>query len=77
MLGEVGLFNETVRPQGLHQLILFHHPFPILDKQKKRLEGFWLKRHDLIIAKQKALRGIDAERSKLVEAFHLRDLLAR
>lgn len=40
VLGEIRFFNETVRPQRLHQVFLFNQVTGALDEKHQRVESF-------------------------------------
>ena len=41
VLCQVGILDERLGPQRLHQLRLAHHPVMVLRKEQQEIEGFW------------------------------------
>ena len=66
---QVGLFDEGVRPEALHQLLFFNQSTAVLDQYQQRVKGFWRQRHHRTVTQQKTFRHIQAKWTEFIEAF--------
>jgi hypothetical protein len=71
VLGEVGLLDEAVGPEGLHQLLFADHAIPIPQQQMEGVDGFRRERHRDPVALQPVREKIQPKRPELVAASAL------
>src|SRR5580704_11234396 len=68
-LCQVGLLNEGVRPDALHQVFLENHLLAVSDQGQQGIEGLRLQRNWLVVAQKQTLTEIDPKRTELVEVL--------
>ena len=67
MLGEIGFFDEGVRPERFHQLRLGHQTIGIACEEQQQIERLRRQWNRLARALEPAERDVDAERVEFVE----------
>ena len=67
ILRQAAFFDEAFRPETRDHLLFGDGAATILDEQEQGLEDLRRQRHDLVIAHQDALCGIDAERREIIK----------
>src|SRR5215472_7270904 len=72
VLGEVGLFDEAIRPEAFHQFIFSHHAIAVLKEDQESVKGFGHERDRFLSAQQETLARIKPEGTEPVEVvlFH-------
>jgi hypothetical protein len=68
---QVGLFDEGVGPDSLHQIILFEDTATVLQEDDQRVECLWCQRHGLFAFAKDPLLQVQPETSELVESMGL------
>src|SRR5262245_58292938 len=66
VLRESPFFNKSVRPKPLHQFLFSKQSPAVFHKRQEHIECCRSERHNLPLAKQQALLGIEAERAEFV-----------
>lgn len=69
VLGQVGLFDEHLRPEGPHQLRLGKDPPRLLHEEQEEVEGLGRYRHGLASTLEPAPVEVDPEGAELQELF--------
>jgi hypothetical protein len=66
---QVGFLNDSIGPDGFHQLIFAEHMPTMLNQYEQGVKRFGRQRHRRILAQQAILRGIQTERANLVDVL--------
>jgi hypothetical protein len=65
LLGEIGLFDEALRPEPLHQVFFPNQAAVVLHEDAQRFEGFGSQGEDLPVAPEQAFSDVESERAEL------------
>jgi hypothetical protein len=66
VLCQVGFLNKGIRPDRIEQFFLHNHPIAVTHQHQQGFERLWLQQDGAVIAREKALRGVQAKRAELV-----------
>src|ERR1041384_1583676 len=69
ILGQVSLFNKSIRPDLLHKAVLCDNLTAALNEREQHVEDFWGKRDDFLIAKQQPFSRVYPETAELIKVF--------
>jgi hypothetical protein len=72
VLGKVRFFDKSVRPDGLHKVILGNNLTTVADQDQESLKGLRGEGHGLVFAEQNLFIGIHPKRPELIENFRSR-----
>jgi hypothetical protein len=70
--GQGPFFDKSVRPDGLHQIALVHHPAGAVQQYEQGIEGFRRQGNQILSAMQEPLLGTDAVGAKPILDLRLR-----
>ena len=72
VLRQVGLFDERLRPQALHQFVFGQQVPAVFDEQEESVKRFGRQGHGLIVTQKLALGRVQPERTELIEVLSFR-----
>ena len=65
LLGQVGFFDEALRPEPLHQIFFPYQPAMVLHQNAQGFDGFGSQGEDLPVAPEQAFSDVELERAEL------------